>query len=220
MVLEARAVKRSYVAGGERIDVLDRIDLFVDRGEFLVIRGSSGSGKTTLLSVLSGLEKPSSGTIILAGTDITNMSEEELAPIRNRDIGFVFQNFHLIPSLNCLENVMFPAELHHSSDARARSKFLLEQVGLGHRQESFPSQLSGGEQQRCAICRALINRPALIFADEPTGNLDGENSRRVADLLIGVCREQGTTLVLATHSRTLAEKADRSIELQNGQIAG
>jgi putative ABC transport system ATP-binding protein len=195
------------------------VSLSVAPGEFVVVAGSSGSGKTTLLSILSGLDAPSSGRVIAAGRDITGLSEDELAPLRNRLIGFVFQAFHLIPSLNALENVMFPAEVNKDRAARAKALALLEKVGLPDRAANFPEQLSGGEQQRVAICRAVINGPALIFADEPTGNLDSRNSEGIIELLVDLQRRQATTLVMATHSPTLAARADRIIRLHDGIVS-
>ncbi|MBE0584954.1 MAG: ABC transporter ATP-binding protein, partial [Desulfofustis sp.] len=180
--------------------------------------GNSGSGKTTLLSVLSGLDRPSSGSIHLAGRDITELSEDELAPLRNELIGFVFQAFHLIPSLNALENVMFPAELKKDRDAAGKATHLLERVGLSARRSHMMSELSGGEKQRVAICRALINDPPLIFADEPTGNLDSKNSTDIMDLLLQLQRERSATLVMATHSREIARRADRVVQLADGRL--
>ena len=218
-ILVAEEVSKQYSRGGQRIQVLSGVSLSVEPGEFVVVAGSSGSGKTTLLSILSGLDAPSSGRVIAAGRDITGLSEDELAPLRNRLIGFVFQAFHLIPSLNALENVMFPAEVNKDRAARAKALALLEKVGLLDRAANFPEQLSGGEQQRVAICRAVINGPALIFADEPTGNLDSRNSEGIIELLVDLQRRQATTLVMATHSPTLAARADRIIRLHDGIVS-
>jgi putative ABC transport system ATP-binding protein len=198
--------------------VLDSVSLSVEEGEFLVIKGESGSGKSTLLSILSGLDRPDTGRILLVGRDITELSEEDLAPVRNTTFGFVFQSFHLIPSLTAIENVMFPAELRGDPHARAKANLLLEQVGLSGRSASFPHQLSGGEKQRCAICRALVNEPQILFADEPTGNLDLANGRRVMDLLRELHRERRTTLILVTHSLEIAQTADRVMTLRDGRI--
>ncbi len=219
-ILVCDKVEKYYTLDSRRIRVLGTVDLVVAKGEFMVIAGSSGSGKTTLLSILSGLDRPSSGRVVIAGRDITDLSEDQLAPLRNTLTGFVFQGFHLIPSLNALENIMFPAELNHDPAARSKALDLLEQVGLTNRQTSFPEQLSGGEQQRVAICRALINDPAIVFADEPTGNLDSENSRVIVDLLLSLHRQRRMTLVMATHSRSLAGRADRIIRIHDGQIVG
>lgn len=218
MILRADKISKEYFLAGQKISVLKNISLTVNKGEFVVISGSSGSGKTTLLSVLSGLDQPSSGRISLSGSDITDLTEDQLAPIRNELTGFVFQSFHLIPSLNGLENVMFPAELKKDTDALSKAKALLERVGLGHRGKNFPEQLSGGEQQRVAICRALINDPEIIFADEPTGNLDSENSEGIIKLLLDLHSDRQMTLVMATHSRSLASRADRVVRLHDGRI--
>ncbi len=217
-ILTAEKVSKHYFLGGQKISVLKDISLTIEKGEFVVIAGSSGSGKTTLLSVLSGLDRPSSGRISMAGSDITDLTEDQLAPIRNQVTGFVFQAFHLIPSLNGLENVMFPAELKKDVRALDKAQVLLDRVGLGHRGRNFPEQLSGGEQQRVAICRALINEPDIVFADEPTGNLDSENSEGIITLLLDLHADRRTTLVMATHSMSLAARADRVIHLHDGRI--
>lgn len=216
--LEAIELAKSYTIDGRRIPVLDGISLTVPAGAFVVIEGKSGSGKSTLLSLLSGLDRPDAGKIILAGTDITTLSEDELAPFRNRAIGYVFQSFHLIPSLTALENIMFPAELSGEPQAAARAMELLARVDLAGRRNNFPHQLSGGEKQRVAICRALVNRPRVIFADEPTGNLDSANGAIILHLLLELRREQGTTLVLATHSREISSRADQVVRLADGRI--
>ncbi len=217
-ILEASNLSKTYTIGEQKEAVLRQISVTVGRGEFLVIAGSSGSGKTTLLSILSGLDRPSEGRVVMAGRDITDLSEDELAPVRNELTGFVFQAFHLVPSLNALENVMFPAELKGDPAAGEKAMRLLSRVGLRNRRTNYPQQLSGGEKQRVAICRALINNPKIIFADEPTGNLDSENSRAIIDLLLELHRENGTTLVMATHSRELAARADRIIFLRDGRL--
>ncbi|HHP7233493.1 MAG TPA: ABC transporter ATP-binding protein [Desulfobacterales bacterium] len=217
-VVEATKLTKSYTVDDRHISVLRDIDLSVRAGEFLVIRGSSGSGKTTLLSLLSGLDRPDYGQVRIEGQDITDLSEDKLAPLRNHTFGFVFQSFHLIPSLTALENVMFPAELRGESRAEDQARTLLAQVGLAERSDNFPHQLSGGEMQRVAICRALINHPRIIFADEPTGNLDSRNGQIVLQLLLDFHRERRTTLIMVTHSRDLADLADRVIRLQDGAI--
>lgn len=217
-ILIAENLSKHYFLGGQKITVLKDISLAINKGEFVVIAGSSGSGKTTLLSLLSGLDRPSSGKIILAGSDITDLTEDQLAPVRNDLTGFVFQAFHLIPSLNGIENIMFPAELKKDSDARSKAQKLLDQVGLVHRGNNFPEQLSGGEQQRIAICRALINDPEIVFADEPTGNLDSENSEGIIKILLDLHKDRQMTLVIATHSRSLASRADRIVLLHDGMI--
>ena len=218
-ILETSGLTKIYTIGEHREHILSDITLQVLKGEFVVVAGSSGSGKTTLLSLLSGLDKPTSGRIILNGRDITELSEDQLAPLRNVETGFVFQAFHLIPSLNALENVMFPAELKRDPAAAVKAETLLRRVGLWERRGNFPSQLSGGEKQRVAICRALINDPKILFADEPTGNLDSENSRGIVELLAGLHRERGTTLILATHSPEIAARADRVLIMRDGRLA-
>ena len=217
-VLEAQSISKSYVAGSRRISVLDHVSLSVAEGEFLVVQGESGSGKSTLLSILSGLDTVDEGRVLIEGRDITNLGEDELAPVRNSSFGFVFQSYHLVPSLTALENVMFPAELRGDRQAREKAEGLLIRVGLSDRAGSFPHQLSGGEKQRCAICRALINEPRIIFADEPTGNLDSVNGKAVLDLLLELHREKSTTLVMVTHSRSIAAKAGRVVTLRDGRV--
>ena len=217
-ILEADQITKTYTIGERQIAVLEAVSFAVQPGEFVVIMGSSGSGKSTLLSLLSGLDRPSSGRIRIDGADITDWSEDQLAPIRNSVFGFVFQSFHLVPSLNALENVAFPAELRGDKDARLRAHSLLARVGLGDRVTNFPHQLSGGEKQRVAICRALINNPKIIFADEPTGNLDSTNGAGIIDLLVQLHREARTTLVLVTHAQEVAEHAGRVITLADGKV--
>ena len=216
-ILTAENLTKHYFLGAEEISVLKDISMTIYAGEFIVISGSSGSGKTTLLSILSGLDRPGSGRIILAGKDITDLTEDQLAPVRNSLTGFVFQAFHLIPSLNSLENVMFPAELKNDPRARDKAMALLDGVGLGQRSRNFPEQLSGGEQQRIAICRAIVNDPAIVFADEPTGNLDLDNSEGIIRLLLDLHADRNMTLVMATHNRSLAARADRIIHLHDGR---
>jgi putative ABC transport system ATP-binding protein len=217
-ILEAREVSKSYYIGDHLIPVLDHVSFTVPLGEFMVVAGDSGSGKTTLLSILSGLDKPSSGRILIDGADITDWREDELAPLRNETMGFVFQSFHLVPSLTALENVMFPAELNRDHNALEKAQNLLKRTGLLARSVNFPHQLSGGEKQRVAICRALINEPRIVFADEPTGNLDSTNGKAILDLLLELHRERQTTLILVTHSREIARIADRVILLQDGRV--
>ena len=217
-VVEAKNLTKTYTIAEREIRVLDNVSLTVAAGEFLVIEGSSGSGKTTLLSLLSGLDKPSSGRVLLEEKDITDTSEDDLAPLRNERIGFVFQSFHLVPSLTALENVMFPAELKRDHRARDKAADLLKRVDMQNRSTNYPHQLSGGEMQRVAMCRAVINNPKIIFADEPTGNLDSENGRAVLELLLEFQKERRTTLVLVTHSAEIAKIADRMIVLKDGRI--
>jgi putative ABC transport system ATP-binding protein len=217
-IIEAQQVTKTYTIGERQIPVLDNISLSVSAAEFLVVEGSSGSGKTTLLSMLSGLDKPTTGRIFIEEKDITDTSEDDLAPLRNEMIGFVFQAFHLVPSLTAAENVMFPAELRHDPNAFEKAQDLLRRVGLEKRGTNFPHQLSGGEMQRVAMCRALINDPKIIFADEPTGNLDSENGKAILDLLLEFHRERQSTLVLVTHNTEIADRADRMIVLHDGRI--
>ncbi len=217
-ILTADNISKHYTIGERRAVVLDRVSMRLDAGEFAVVSGPSGSGKSTLLTILSGLDKPTEGRVWIAGEDITDRDENGLAPLRNRMIGFVFQAFHLVPSLTSLENVMFPAELNRDPKAREKASHLLERVGLLERRDNRPEQLSGGEKQRVAICRALINTPRLVFADEPTGNLDSENSRDVLELLLELQQEFNTALLLATHSSTIAERADRLLSLHDGRL--
>lgn len=216
-ILEARTISKTYTIDSRKIVVLDQVSLAVAEGEFLVIEGQSGSGKSTLLSILSGLDRPDEGRVLIEQRDITDLHEDDLAPLRNGAFGFVFQAYHLVPSLTALENVMFPAELRGDSQAREKAEGLLARMGLAERSASFPHQLSGGEKQRCAICRALVNDPRLIFADEPTGNLDSINGTAVLELLLELHRERQTTLILVTHSPEIARMADRVITLRDGR---
>jgi putative ABC transport system ATP-binding protein len=218
-ILEARALNKTYTVDHQDIMVLDDISFSVAPGEFLVITGTSGSGKTTLLTLLSGLDKPTSGRVFIDEQDITGASEDDLAPLRNRMIGFVFQAFHLIPSMSALENIMFPAELQGLADAEAKARQLLERVGLSDRANNLPSRLSGGEKQRVSLCRAMINDPKLIFADEPTGNLDSKNGRIVFSQLVEMKNEHGSTLIVVTHNAEIAAAADRVLRLKDGRLS-
>ena len=219
-ILEAIDLTKAYILDEQHILVLDRVSLSIEDGEFVVLEGRSGSGKSTLLSLLSGLDRPTSGRVLIANQDITDWREDQLAPLRNATFGFVFQAFHLVPSLTTLENVMFPAELRRDRQARHKAEALLERMGLQHRRHHFPHQLSGGEKQRCAMCRALINQPKILFADEPTGNLDSASSDALLALLHDIRSAQETTLLLATHSTDIAAMADRVITLQDGVVRG
>lgn len=218
-IIEVRGLSKSYRIGNRMISILNDISFSVAPGEFIVIEGNSGSGKSTLLSLLSGLDRPSRGSIWLNGRDIVSLSEDQLAPLRNKEIGFIFQAFHLVPSLNGLENVMFPAELNNDPEAEDKAVALLRRVGLEDRLHSTVHQLSGGEKQRVAICRALINRPPLVFGDEPTGNLDSANSAGVIEVLVELHKELGTTLIIATHSTEIAKLADRRLRLHDGRLS-
>ncbi len=217
-ILETKGLTKTYQVGERELVILDDISLTIEKGEFLVVSGSSGSGKTTLLSILSGLDQPSSGSVVLNGQDITGYSEDQLAEIRNLTTGFVFQAFHLVPSLNAMENVMFPAELCGDDHAAEKAEKLLKRVGLWQRRHNFVQQLSGGEKQRVALCRALINNPQILFADEPTGNLDSKNSNEIVKLLMEMHQERQTTLIMATHSSEIAVLAQRVIKLHDGRL--
>lgn len=198
--------------------ILDRVSLQVAYGESLAIVGASGSGKSTLLGILAGLDVPSSGSVILDGQDLTQMDEEGRAAVRAASVGFVFQSFQLLPGLSALENVMMPLELHGRDRPRERSEALLERVGLGARLHHYPKQLSGGEQQRVAIARAFASEPKVLFADEPTGNLDSATGQKIIDLLFELNREHGTTLILVTHEDRLARRCKRRLELEGGRV--
>jgi putative ABC transport system ATP-binding protein len=217
-ILEARHITKAYQLGNRTITVLEDVSLSVEKGAFIVIKGSSGSGKTTLLTLLSGLDHPTAGRLFIDGREITHATEQQLAPLRNRDIGFVFQAFHLVPSMTARENIMFPAELKGDRDAGQRADALLKRVGLSERAGNLPSQLSGGEKQRIALCRALINRPKLIFADEPTGNLDSENGAVVLEQLIDLKNEHGATLIMVTHNPDIANAAELVLTLKDGHL--
>jgi len=219
-ILEAKNLNKTYTVDHRSIRVLNDISLQVATGEFVVIAGSSGSGKTTLLTLLSGLDHPSSGRVFIDQRDITGASEDELAPVRNRMIGFVFQSFYLVPSMTARENIMFPAELLGLPDAEERARHLLRRVGLLDRADNLPSQLSGGEKQRISLCRAVINDPKLLFADEPTGNLDSQNGRLVLAQLLELKAEKGATLILVTHNPEIAAAADRVLTLKDGHLTG
>src|ERR1700744_2051413 len=217
-MLKIDKVSKTYTAGGRTLTVLDNISFFVGAGETVAIVGPSGSGKTTLLGLSAGLDRSSAGTVELNGVALESLDEDARAVLRNQYVGFIFQNFQLLPTLTALENVMVPLELHGARDARVRSRELLEQVGLGDRLHHYPAQLSGGEQQRVSLARAFANRPRILFADEPTGNLDAETSELVADMIFDLNRQAGTTLVLVTHNLELAASTGRIIKLAKGHI--
>lgn len=216
-MLKCHGLTQTYVSGGRHLTVLNNITFTLERGGFLAIVGPSGSGKTTLLGLLAGLDRPTSGTIELDGHDLGEMTEDERAILRSQKVGFVFQSFHLIPTLTARENVQVPLELR-DEPAEERAQDLLSRVGLGDRGHHYPTQLSGGEQQRVALARAFASRPQILFADEPTGNLDAKNGSSIIDLMMGLNRELGTTLVLVTHDRELASKAHRMIRLADGKV--
>jgi putative ABC transport system ATP-binding protein len=217
-MIRLERVTRTVVSGSEPLTILDSVDLFVPAGQFVAVTGASGSGKSTLLSLVAGLDAPTSGDIYLAQQRITRMREDALADLRGSLLGFVFQSFHLIPSLTAYENVLVPLELAGQPDPGDQAAALIDAVGLRERAHHYPSQLSGGEQQRVAIARAFANRPSILLADEPTGNLDTTNGRKVFDLLVALNRERGTTLVLVTHEASLAAAADRRVVLSAGRV--
>jgi len=217
-ILHVRQLSKTFPTAGGPLTVLDAVDFSLPAGSTCAIIGPSGSGKTTLLGLCAGLDRPSSGSVVLAGHSLHTVSEDERARIRNREVGFVFQNFQLIPTLTALENVMVPLELQGDASARGRSMELLEMVGLAARQDHYPSQLSGGEQQRVAIARAFSNRPKILFADEPTGNLDATTAASVVHSLFELNRSFGTALVLVTHDLELARLAQRVFRMKGGAI--
>jgi putative ABC transport system ATP-binding protein len=218
-VLEVRQLSKVIENPPSRVEILRDVTFSVPRGQFLAIMGASGSGKSTLLGLMAGLDTVTSGSIVLDGVDITNLREDELARVRGRKIGFVFQSYQLVPTLTAEENILLPAELSGANgQPRRRATELLERVGLTHRAHHYPVQLSGGEQQRVALARAFITRPPILMADEPTGNLDSANGRHVLELLVQLNREEHTTLILVTHDRNLAEYAGRIITLRDGRV--
>ncbi|HEU4927946.1 MAG TPA: ABC transporter ATP-binding protein [Vicinamibacterales bacterium] len=217
-MIELRGVSKTVPSGAGSLTILHPLDLTIDAGRVVAITGPSGSGKSTLLGLLAGLDAPSSGSVILDGVDITTLDEDSLARLRGTRIGFVFQFFHLLPSLTALENVLVPMEIAGVPQAAARAKSLLDEVGLQDRGHHYPSQLSGGEQQRVAIARALANNPPILLADEPTGNLDSATGHSVIELLLAVNRTRKTTLVLVTHDPELAAVADVAIALRDGRV--
>ncbi len=219
-ILQVAGLKKCIHAGTHRVEILRGVSFEVPRGQFLAILGPSGSGKSTLLGLLAGLDTPSEGSIVLDGIEITALAEDQMALLRGRKVGFVFQSYQLIPTLTAEENVLLPLELRgDGAGGRRRARELLERVGLGARRDHYPIQLSGGEQQRVALARAFVSRPQLLMADEPTGNLDSASGRLVLELLLELNRSEATTLLLVTHNRELAACADRRITLRDGQIA-
>jgi putative ABC transport system ATP-binding protein len=218
-MIALRGVTKSVPSGDGTLTILHPIDLAIERGTVAAITGPSGSGKSTLLGLVAGLDAPSGGSVLIDGVDITQLNEDGLARLRGSKIGFVFQFFHLLPSLTAYENVLVPMEIAGARDARARATALLEEVGLSARAHHYPSQLSGGEQQRIAIARALANDPPLLLADEPTGNLDTATGHAIIELLLGINRTRGTTLVLVTHDPELAARAEMTVALKDGRVA-
>ena len=216
-MIELRGVSKTVQSGGRPLTILHPLDLVIPSGRFVAVVGPSGSGKSTLLGLVAGLDAPSSGEILIDGTDITRLGEDELAKLRGEKIGFVFQFFHLVPSLTAFENILVPMEIAGRRDGAARARQLLDEVGLSDRGHHYPSQLSGGEQQRVAIARALANDPAIVLADEPTGNLDSTTGRHIMQLLLDVRRGRRSTLVLVTHDAELAGLADDRLSLRDGR---
>jgi putative ABC transport system ATP-binding protein len=216
-MIQLEGVSKTVDSGGHPLTILHPLDFSIASGEFVAIVGPSGSGKSTLLGLLAGLDAPTSGSIVIDGVDITRLGEDALAALRGQKIGFVFQFFHLVPSLTAIENVQVPMEIAGRRDAFARAKELIEEVGLTDRAHHYPSQLSGGEQQRVAIARALANDPAIVLADEPTGNLDSTTGRHIMEMLLAVRRTRRSTMVLVTHDADLAALADSRLVLRDGR---
>ncbi|MEA1785816.1 ABC transporter ATP-binding protein [Arenibacter sp. GZD96] len=217
-ILNVAHLEKHYKSGLKKLTVLHDISFSVAQGETFAIVGPSGSGKTTLLGLCAGLDQPDAGSISLCGTELNGLTEDERALLRNKNIGFVFQDFQLLPTLTALENVAVPLELQGAENALSASKEWLEKVGLGDRFNHYPSQLSGGEQQRVALARAFSNKPSVLFADEPTGNLDAETGEKVVELLFQLNKELGTTLIIVTHDIDLAHKTQRILRLKGGKI--
>jgi len=217
-MISVRGLSMRLASGGRGVDVLTDVSLDVPAGQFLAIAGPSGSGKSTLLGLIAGLDQPTTGRIEVAGVDVTALDEDGLARFRRDHVGYVFQSFHLLPTLTAQENVAVPLELAGEAGAAARAAALLAEVGLAERAHHYPVQLSGGEQQRVAVARAMARRPALLLADEPTGNLDSATGKQIIELLVGMNRRLGSTLVLVTHDAALAAHADRVVTLRDGRI--
>ncbi len=217
-ILQVENLSKSYVSGTKDLTVLKNVSFSLNTGSTVSIVGASGSGKTTLLGLCAGLDRASTGSIALNGIILDKLNEDERAAVRNQNVGFIFQNFQLIPTLTALENVMVPLELRKEKNARKKALQLLEKVGLANRHHHYASQLSGGEQQRVSLARAFSNHPKILFADEPTGNLDEETSQKVEKLLFNLNKETGTTLVLVTHDIELAQKTQRIIQLKGGEV--
>ena len=218
-MIHVRDVVMRLTSGGRSVTVLDGVSLDIARGECVAVTGPSGSGKSTLLGLVAGLDTPTSGSVVVDGVDLGPLDEDALARFRRDRIGFVFQSYHLIPTLTAVENVAIPLELAGVADARARAARLLDDVGLGARGHHYPVQLSGGEQQRVALARAISREPGVLLADEPTGNLDSATGAAIIDLLLALNRERGSTLMLVTHDAALAAQADRRIALKDGRVA-
>jgi putative ABC transport system ATP-binding protein len=219
IILKATSLTRTYPSGNRQLTVLDGVSFAVEKGSSCSIVGPSGSGKTTLLGLCAGLDRASSGSVELNGVVLDRLSEDERAGVRNQYVGFIFQSFNLMPTLTALENVMIPLELRHEKNARAKAMELLVKTGLADRAGHYPAQLSGGEQQRVSIARAFSNSPQILFADEPTGNLDEETGHRIENLIFDLNKELGTTLILVTHDIDLAMRTDRIIRMKGGKIS-
>ncbi|MEC8952932.1 MAG: ABC transporter ATP-binding protein [Acidobacteriota bacterium] len=217
-MIELRSVSKTVKSGDQSLTILHPLDLFIPSGQCVSVVGPSGSGKSTLLGLIAGLDTPTTGEILIDGIDITNLDEDAMAGLRGSKIGFVFQFFHLIPSLSAFENILVPLEISGVTDARKKAEGLLEDVGLLGRAHHYPSQLSGGEQQRVAIARALANNPPILLADEPTGNLDSENGHHVVEILLDVNRRRGTTVVLVTHDNELAGISEINLAMRDGLV--
>ena len=217
-ILKITGLEKTYTSGSKQLTVLQDINFDVDKGQTFAIVGPSGSGKTTLLGLCAGLDEPNSGSVELCGYDLNTLNEDERAQLRNREVGFIFQNFQLLPTLTALENVSVPLELQGAKDASKRGIELLDQVGLADRFHHYPSQLSGGEQQRVALARAFSNSPSILFADEPTGNLDDETGEKVIQLLFDLNKASNTTLIIVTHDLDLANRTQQILRLKGGHI--
>lgn len=216
-IIEATNINKSFTLGGKNMQILKDINLNIKEGEFVAIVGSSGSGKSTLLSIIAGLDKPTSGKILIDKKRIDNLSEDEMAEFRNKKIGFIFQSFFLVPSLTAYENVLLPMEISNKINEKKINE-TLQAVGMDHRKNNYPLQLSGGERQRIAIARALINEPRIIFADEPTGNLDSTNGENIMKILTKLKKDKKITLIIVTHEKKVSKLADRIIEIKDGKI--
>lgn len=217
-ILSVKEVSKTYQSGNRKLTVLDNVNLNIQSGDSIAIVGPSGSGKTTLLGLCAGLDSATTGSVVLNGSAFEKLSEDERAAVRSKNVGFIFQNFQLLPTLTALENVMVPLELKKRKDAKEKALSLLQKVGLGDRVTHYPTQLSGGEQQRLSIARAFANEPLILFADEPTGNLDTETGGMIEDLIFNMNKEEGTTLVLVTHDTELAKRTNRIIHIKGGKI--
>jgi putative ABC transport system ATP-binding protein len=217
-ILDLQNVSKTYQSGSRKLTVLDQVTFSIQAGETIAIVGPSGSGKTTLLGLCAGLDSSSTGSVVLNGESLEKLNEDQRAAVRSRDVGFIFQNFQLLPTLTALENVMVPLELKKRTNAKEKAMELLDKVGLKDRATHYPTQLSGGEQQRVSIARAFANAPKILFADEPTGNLDTETGTMIENLIFDLNKEQGTTLVLVTHDLELAAKTRRIVHIKGGKI--